>query len=99
MSISEIEEEARKIIEEAKKKAEEILSKAMKEVMELKSMPLVGLLSPEEKERIVKEYESRIKDIESRAEERRQTILKSFTEKKEDLIKEIVEIVTGLREL
>lgn len=99
MSISEIEEEARKIIEEARKKAEEVLSKARREAAELKSRPLVGLLSPEEKERIIKEFESRIKDIEFRAEERRQAILKSFAEKKKDLVKEIVEVVMGLREL
>lgn len=99
MSISEIEEEARKIIEEARKKAEEILSRARREAAELKSRPLVNLLSSEEREKIVKEFELRIKDVESRAEEQRQAILKSFAEKKEDLVREIVEVVMGLREL
>ncbi|MEM4697368.1 MAG: hypothetical protein QW501_03550, partial [Zestosphaera sp.] len=93
MSISEIEEEARKIVEEAGKKAEEILSKARREAAELKSRSLVGLLGPEEKEKIVREFELRIKDIELRAEERRQAILKSFAEKKKDLVKEIVDLV------
>lgn len=99
MSISEIEEEARKIVEEAGKRAEEILSRARKEAAELKSKPLANLLGPEERERIIKEFELRIKEIESRAEERRQSILKSFAEKKEDLVKEIVDVVMGLREL
>jgi len=99
MSISEIEEEARKIVEEARSKAEEILSKARKEAAELKSKPLANLLSPEEKERIVREFEQRIKDVESRGEERKQAILKSFAERKEGLVREVVEVVMGLREL
>ncbi|MEO3993296.1 MAG: hypothetical protein QN229_03165 [Desulfurococcaceae archaeon TW002] len=99
MSISEIEEEARKIVEEAGKKAEEILSRARKEAAELKSKPLVNLLKPEERERIMREFELRIKEIESRAEERKQSILKSFAEKKKDLVREIVDVVIGLREL
>ncbi|MEM0014686.1 MAG: hypothetical protein QXS42_06580 [Zestosphaera sp.] len=99
MSISEIEEEARRIVEEAKVKAEEILSSAKSEAEGLRSRPLVNLVTPEERRRLEEEFEARLRDLRSSAEERRARIVKAFTERRDSLVKEIVEIVTGLREI
>lgn len=99
MSISEIEEEARRIVEDAKVKAEEILNKAKKEAEELRSRPLVNLVTPEEKKKLMDEFEARLKDLRSSAEEQRNRIAKAFAERKDSLVKEVVGLVTGLREI
>ncbi len=96
MSLSDIEEEARKIIEEAKRKADEIVKHAEEEAKNLLERDIGSPVPEEEIKRIRSEYEKLLNELISSYNKKKE-IIKSNSAKKLKLIaKEISQIVSGV---
>ncbi len=95
VSIREIEAEAQKIIKEAEDEAKKILDEARKEASKWRNAPIENPVSEEEIAEIRKEFEKLMRDAEEEYRRKKENILKAFNQKKEDLVNELVKLVTG----
>ena len=96
MSIEEIEEEADEIIRKAEEEADEIIRRAEEEAEKWRNMKIQNPLSEEEIERIKKEFSELTAKAEEKHRERLNRIMDLFKKKKEALVSELVNLVTGV---
>ena len=96
LSLSDIEEEARRIIEEARRKANEIIKQAKEEAKNLLKRDIGNPVPEEEIKKIKSEYEKLLNELTSSYSKKKE-IIKSNSAKKLKLIaKEISQIVSGV---
>ncbi len=96
MSIEEIEEEAEEIIRKAEEEADEIIRKAEEEAGKWRSMKVENPLSEEEIEQVKKEFAELIAKAQEKHKKQLERITSLFKERKEGLVKELVDLVSGV---
>ncbi len=94
MSLTEIEEEARRIIEEAEGEAKRILDEARARAEELRKAGIKSPLKDEEIRKIESEFRERIDALKREYEDRRKEIRERYEVLKDEIIKELVRLVT-----
>lgn len=97
MSISDIEAEARRIIEEAKRKADEIIKEAKVKAEELDKKDLGEVLTKEEVESIINEFKERFNKVMSEYMSREKEIKENFNKWRDSIIDEFVRKILGVK--
>ncbi len=94
-SLSDIEREAREIIERAKREAEEILRKAREEAESWKSAEISAPLTEEEIKEIEEEFRVKLKKAQENFEKNKQALKERYSQYKGEIISKVVELVAG----
>ncbi|GEM_PF-1891027 len=94
-SLSDIEKEAREIVERAKKEADEILRKAREEAESLRSAEIDAPLSEDEIREIEGEFRVKLKKAQEDFERRRRVMEERYSRYKNEIVSRIVELVAG----
>ncbi len=94
-SLSDIEREAREIVERAKKEAEEILRKAKEEAELLRSAEIDAPLSEEEIKEIEEEFRVKLEKAQEDFERRKRVIEERYSRYKGEIVFKAVELVAG----
>ncbi|RLG76712.1 MAG: hypothetical protein DRO14_03475 [Thermoprotei archaeon] len=96
MSLSDLEAEARKIIEEAEKKAKEIIEEAIREAKEWKEKKIDSPLSEDEINKVINEFREKIQKAIKVHQRKKKIIEENYSKKKDEIIKEVIKAVTGV---
>jgi len=96
LSLSDLEAEARKIIEEAERKAKEVIEKAMKEARVWRTKKIEKPLNEDEVREVIDEFKDKIQKAVRDYEQRKKLIEKNYGSKKREIVEEVVRAVTGV---
>jgi len=94
-SLSDIEKEAKEIVERAKKEAEEILRKAKEEAESLRNAEINASLSEEEIKQIEEEFRMKIEKAQRNFEEKRRVIEEKYSQYRGEIVSKIVKLIAG----
>ena len=94
-SLSDIEKEAKEIVERAKKEAEEILRRAKEEAESLRSAEISAPLSDDEIKQIEEEFRMKLEKAQEDFENKKQSIEEKYGQYKEKIVSEIVKLIAG----
>ena len=94
-SLSDIEREAKEIVERAKKEAEEILRKAKEEAESLRSAEINASLSEDEIKEIEEEFRVKLEKVQEDFERRKRVIKERYSRYKGEIVSKVVELVAG----
>ena len=97
MSISDIEAEARRIIDEAKRKADEIIREAKAKAEELDRKDVGKVLTREEVESIINEFKERFNKVMSEYMAHEKKIKENFSKWRDSIIDEFVRRILGVK--
>jgi len=96
LSLSDLEAEARKVIEEAEKRAKEVIEEAMKEARVWRTKKIEKPLNEDEIREVIDEFKDKIQKAVKDCEQRKKLIEKNYGSKKREIVEEIVRAVAGV---
>ncbi len=94
-SLSDIEKEAREIVERARREADEILRKAREEAESLRSAEIDAPLSEDEIREVEEEFRVKLEKAREDFERRKRVMEERYSRYKNEVVSRIVELVAG----
>ncbi len=94
-SLSDIEREAKEIVERARREAEEILRKAKEKAESLRSAEIDAPLSEDEIKEIEEEFRVKLEKAQEDFERRKRVIEERYNQYKGEIVSKVVELVAG----